>query len=270
MSSLRTRSITGAIFALVVLGAIYGGEISSIILFGLVALFSSFELSRMTRRNIQDIWMILTLAAGVVPFIISLYYPVKGANLDYLIIVGACLILVFSIMMIMNKGAKIFETLSPIMSLLYLGLPFYLLRLVFLKPRFPWELLLSIILLIWSSDSFAYLIGSRIGKNKLYPKVSPGKTWEGFLGAGICNVIIAALLYYALNEYSIYFYMTLGLIVWLVGSAGDLFQSFLKRYFKVKDSGSFLPGHGGFLDRFDSFIFVIPFVCLLMLIFDLI
>lgn len=270
MSVLRTRAITGVIFGGVVLGAIYGGEISSIILFGLVILFSSFELSRMTRRNIQDIWMILTLAAGVAPYILSLYYPVKYNDLYTAIICSCVIILVFTTMMLLNKGARFFEKFSPIGALLYLGIPFYLLRLVFLKPRFEWEILLSIILLIWSSDSFAYLIGSKIGKKKLYPAVSPGKSWEGFLGAGICSAGVAVLLFYLLGEHTLLFYISLGLLVWLIGSIGDLFQSFLKRYFKVKDSGSFLPGHGGFLDRFDSFIFVIPFACLLLMLFKII
>ena len=262
--------ITGIIFGAVVLGAIYGGEITSIILFGLVALFSSFELSRMTRLNVQDIWMIITLGAGVAPFILSLYYPLKGEQLYVGIVVAALVFVVFIIMMLRNRGAIFFEKLSPIAAFLYLGIPFYLLRLVFLKPRFEWEILLSIILLIWSSDSFAYLIGSKIGKRKLYPKVSPGKSWEGFLGAGVCNFGIAYLLYIIIGEFSLSFFLSLGFVVWLFGSLGDLFQSFLKRYFKVKDSGNFLPGHGGFLDRFDSFIVVIPFVCLLMLIFKLI
>jgi phosphatidate cytidylyltransferase len=176
--------------------------------------------------------------------------------------------IIFAFLMIKNTGAPALEKFSPITSLLYLGLPFFLLRIVLLKPPFHWELVLSIILLIWSSDTFAYIVGSAIGKNKLYFKVSPGKTWEGFLGAGILTILVAVGLHYIIGEYPLLFYVFLGFIVWLLGGIGDLFESYLKRFFGIKDSGSFLPGHGGFLDRFDSFIFVLPFVCLLLIFFE--
>ena len=137
-----------------------------------------------------------------------------------------------------------------------------------LKPPFQWELILCMILLIWSSDTFAYIVGSLIGKNKLYYKVSPGKTWEGFLGAGILTILVAVGLKFIFGEFPLLFYIFLGFTVWLLGGIGDLFESYLKRHFQIKDSGTFLPGHGGFLDRFDSFIFVLPFVCLLMIFFE--
>ena len=270
MSSLKARAITGFIFGAVVLLCIYGGEVSSIFLFGIVCLFSSFELARMLRRDVQDIWMILTLLVGVVPFVLSFYYQLKGQELNSLIIFSCVVICFYIYNMLTQHPIKYFEKFAPLSALLYLGIPFAILRLVLLKPPFQWELLLSIILLIWSSDSFAYLIGSKFGKHKLYPAISPGKTWEGFLGAGICNIAVAILLFMIFDNYSIVFYIILGITVWFIGSIGDLYQSYLKRFFKLKDSGSFLPGHGGFLDRFDSFIFVIPFVALLLMLFNLI
>lgn len=267
MSSLKPRVITGIIFGAIVLGAIYGGEISSIILFGIVVLFSSFELARMLRRNVQTPVMMFTLVCGFTPFILSMYYPIKGDALLLVTILSCLSLVIFTFMMIRNRGAKILEKLSPLTSLIYLGLPFFLLRVVLLKPPFQWELLLSIILLIWSSDTFAYIVGSAIGKNKLYVKVSPGKTWEGFIGAGVLTILVAVGLHYIFGGYSLFFYSLLGFLVWMLGGIGDLFESFLKRHFGIKDSGTFLPGHGGFLDRFDSFIFVLPFVCLLLMIF---
>jgi len=188
-----------------------------------------------------------------------------------MLVISSCVVICYFIFnMLTQQKIKYFEKFAPLSALLYLGIPFAILRLVLLKPPFQWQLILSIILLIWSSDSFAYLIGSKFGRHKLYPAISPGKTWEGFLGAGICNIGVAILLFTIFENYSIIFYIALGITVWLVGSLGDLYQSYLKRFFKLKDSGSFLPGHGGFLDRFDSFIFVIPFVALLLMIFKII
>ena len=115
------------------------------------------------------------------------------------------------------------------------------------------------------SDSMAYLVGSRIGKTKLFPSVSPNKTWEGTLGAGIFTILAAFGICFLKTEFTLTFWLLGGIIIWIFGGYGDLVESQLKRYYKVKDSGNFLPGHGGFLDRFDSFIFVLPFVILLYL-----
>ncbi|WP_235296888.1 phosphatidate cytidylyltransferase [Portibacter marinus] len=265
---MKPRIITGIIFGVIVLASIYGGEVSCIMLFGLISLFASFELARMLRRNVQAPAMMFTMIAGFLPYVLSMYFPMKQMGLMISIVLSCILMLLFTTLMIRNRGANFLEKFSPLTAFFYIGVPLYLLRVVLLKPPFQWELVLCVILLIWSSDTFAYIVGSAIGKNKLYYKISPGKTWEGFLGAGIMTILVAVGLKYVFGEFPLLFYVFLGFIVWLLGGIGDLFESYLKRHFKVKDSGSFLPGHGGFLDRFDSFIFVIPFVCLLMVIFE--
>lgn len=127
--------------------------------------------------------------------------------------------------------------------------------------------------MIWMADSFAYLIGSTFGKRKLLEKISPKKTWEGFLGAGLTTVLIAYVYgKYFYNEVSHtaitypYFWVIIALIAWIIGTLGDLVESSVKRNFNIKDSGKLFPGHGGVLDRFDSFIYILPFVLLLLLI----
>ncbi|MEO1438184.1 MAG: phosphatidate cytidylyltransferase, partial [Bacteroidota bacterium] len=114
--------------------------------------------------------------------------------------------------------------------------------------------------LIWANDTFAYLLGSWIGKTKLLPRVSPKKTWEGTL-SGVFVTLLASWLYYLLfGHLELEQWLVIGGIIAVLGTIGDLIESMLKRSFEAKDSGGLLPGHGGFLDRFDSFIFVIPFV----------
>lgn len=123
-------------------------------------------------------------------------------------------------------------------------------------------ILLNIVILIWVSDSAAYFIGSQIGKKKLFPRISPKKTWEGFIGAGMMT-LLAAYIIFSLTEYKTWSYwVVFGLIIWIVSSLGDLVASHVKRLHNVKDSGTILPGHGGFFDRFDGFIFVLPFIIL--------
>ena len=119
----------------------------------------------------------------------------------------------------------------------------------------------GIIFSIWINDTMAYLVGSIIGKTSL-TKISPKKTWEGTIGGGILCVVIITWLGYLLKFYTPRDWLWISSICAVFGTLGDLFESKLKRMAGVKDSGSFLPGHGGFLDRFDSFLFATPFVWL--------
>ncbi|HSF89200.1 MAG TPA: phosphatidate cytidylyltransferase, partial [Saprospiraceae bacterium] len=119
---------------------------------------------------------------------------------------------------------------------------------------------LIIIATIWINDTMAYIVGSLIGKTPL-SKISPKKTWEGTIGGIILSVALLSLVGYLAGASWIH-YMVIALISSVAGTFGDLFESKLKRMADVKDSGSFMPGHGGFLDRFDSLLFAVPFVWL--------
>ena len=115
------------------------------------------------------------------------------------------------------------------------------------------------LLLVWSTDIFAYLIGKKFGKHKLDPIVSPDKTWEGSIG-GTLSAIIVALIYNSFFQIqnNIFLLILSTLVLSIIGQLGDLAESAMKRHYHVKDSGKILPGHGGILDRFDSFLFVFP------------
>lgn len=119
--------------------------------------------------------------------------------------------------------------------------------------------ILSVIFLIWSNDTFAYLGGSLFGKHKLIERVSPGKTWEGTIFGILVTVGISLLLKtHLLKSNDDFLWLVLGIVIPIVATVGDLFESLLKRQAGVKDSGKLMPGHGGVLDRFDSLLFVIP------------
>lgn len=116
-----------------------------------------------------------------------------------------------------------------------------------------------LLLIVWSTDSGAYIVGRKIGKNKLAPHISPNKTWEGSIGGVVIAMIIAGgfTLIYPQN-FGFLSMLLITLILSVVGQIGDLVESALKRFYGVKDSGKILPGHGGILDRFDSLLFVLP------------
>lgn len=122
--------------------------------------------------------------------------------------------------------------------------------------------------IIWSTDSGAYFIGKSLGKRKLWPEISPNKTVEGFIG-GIVTAVVLSLVFQAVTGFlpSYLLVMFITLLLSIFGQLGDLVESALKRHYHVKDSGTILPGHGGILDRFDSFLFVLPFLYLLLATF---
>lgn len=153
------------------------------------------------------------------------------------------------------------ESIHWASSMIYIGLPIYIaISFLVYNPIVNSKILLGFIIINWSNDVTAYLVGRSIGKHKLAPEISPKKTMEGFLGGGV-GAIIAAFLINSLMLNSLFSPIVcsvLGVSLWLAGTAGDLFESRLKRNINIKDSGHLLPGHGGFLDRFDSFFFIIP------------
>ena len=128
--------------------------------------------------------------------------------------------------------------------------------------RYDWLLPLSIFFFLWSSDSGAYLVGSTLSRYfpaKLFPRISPGKSWVGSIGGGVLTLVVAAVLWHFRPELlNLPQWLGLGLVVCVFGTWGDLVESLFKRQLGIKDSGQLLPGHGGILDRFDSALLAIP------------
>ncbi|KRM96415.1 CDP-diglyceride synthetase [Liquorilactobacillus aquaticus DSM 21051] len=121
------------------------------------------------------------------------------------------------------------------------------------------DVLFLILFVVWATDSGAYMVGRKFGKNKLAPHISPNKTWEGTIGGSVIALIVGAVFTYFFPQ--VYSWGTMLLVILLAsvaGQLGDLVESALKRYYGVKDSGKILPGHGGILDRFDSLLVVLP------------
>ena len=156
------------------------------------------------------------------------------------------------------------------MSQMYVVLPFSLLNMLAFRAApegimYVYTLPLSVFVFLWFNDTGAYCCGSLFGKHKLFPRVSPGKSWEGSIGGGIFVLFAAALVWYLTDVYDMnptgmgmLEWMGLGLTVVVFGTWGDLVESLFKRTLGIKDSGNILPGHGGMLDRFDSSLLAIP------------
>ena len=153
------------------------------------------------------------------------------------------------------------------LSQMYIALPFSTINLLAFQTtggeqQYNALLPLSIFVFLWVNDSGAYCVGSLMGRHKLFPRVSPGKTWEGSVGGGLLVLVAAAVIGWLTggetHSLSVPVWMGLGLVVVVFGTLGDLVESLFKRTLGVKDSGNILPGHGGMLDRFDSSLMAIP------------
>ena len=156
------------------------------------------------------------------------------------------------------------------MCQMYVVLPFSLLNMLAFRAApegimYVYTLPLSVFVFLWVNDTGAYCCGSLFGKHKLFPRVSPGKSWEGSIGGGVFVLAAAALVWYLTDTYDMnptgmgmWEWMGLGLTVVVFGTWGDLVESLFKRTLGIKDSGNILPGHGGMLDRFDSSLLAIP------------
>lgn len=138
----------------------------------------------------------------------------------------------------------------------------FVVLLPFFDGSYHKHLMISVLLLIWVNDSFAFLIGKNFGKRKLFESVSPKKTIEGFIGGLLFAVLMSFIISIYSKDFSFLNWMIIAIIISVIGTIGDLIESKFKRFANIKDSGTIMPGHGGILDRLDSLLFVAPFVYL--------
>jgi phosphatidate cytidylyltransferase len=164
-----------------------------------------------------------------------------------------------------RKKNKPFQNIAlTFLGIIYIALPFSLLYLMGFKEYtvtgFKPKIILGFFFLLWTSDTGAYLVGMTLGRHPFFPRISPKKSWEGFIGGVVLTLLIAWVISNYFTFLSTYDWLIIGLIIAVTGAIGDLIESLLKRSLNVKDSGNILPGHGGILDRFDSVIFAAPLV----------
>ncbi len=159
---------------------------------------------------------------------------------------------------LLRKGSAIKNLSYEFMGIFYITIPFTLTNfIVFFDKKFNFQILLGVFLIIWSYDVVAYLIGSAIGKRKVFPDISPNKTLEGTIAGILAGILAGFIVFKILNIYTAIDWIIMAVLIVFGAFTGDLVESKIKRSAGVKDSGNIMPGHGGLLDRFDSFLFAI-------------
>ena len=275
MSGLIQRGLTAIVFVAVMLAGLYFNKISFLALFGLITILSLWEFFTIILKNEANDFLrkILGTGIGVTPFLMTAYYHFNQLDnsaefLKTCILLFLPIIFLLFIVELFTKSKNPFGNLGYlVLGLIYIGIPFTLAQFIAIDGGnyYP-NIILGLLLLTWANDTGAYVIGSQIGRTKLFPRISPNKTWEGSLGGVAVTFLIAWLLSIYVTELSLTSWLVLATLVSIFASLGDLIESMLKRSLGVKDSGTIMPGHGGFLDRFDAFIFILPFAASYLLL----
>ena len=271
MNNFIVRTITAIIFVAVIVASFLRAE-TMVLLFALVTGLTIWEFTGLVNDRPQvTVNRMITTVAGV-----YLFFAMAGFCSE---ITPSAVFIPYLITLVYLMVAELYlkhedpinDWAYTMMTQLYIALPFSLLNAlafhltlegdVVYDPVLP----LCMFVFLWINDAGAYICGSLLGKHKLFPRISPGKSWEGSIGGGILVMLIAASIPYMLEQFSLLTvnysplqWAGLGLVIVVFGTWGDLIESLFKRTLGIKDSGNVLPGHGGMLDRFDSSLLAIP------------
>ncbi|MFD1769259.1 phosphatidate cytidylyltransferase [Sphingobacterium suaedae] len=258
---MKTRAITGFFFIAVLIAVVLFGPYTFVASFVLIGTACVHEFYKMVRKT--DIRPLVSL--GVVSsFMILVLVAATCVEIDAKLTGWYALVPVFVIYI----AALFRQTSNPVQDiaytlfgLVYAAVPFlFFMGLGFINKTYNPYLPLGFLILLWTNDTGAYLAGRSFGKRKLFERISPNKTWEGFVGGVLLAVVVALNLERYFGSLSQMEWISVAIIIGVFGTLGDLVESMLKRNVGVKDSGSILPGHGGLLDRFDGLLMAAPLV----------
>ena len=259
MKEIYLRGISGSFYIVLILASLFYDQLAfNLVLF----LFSSLAIYEFQKLINHKSFLSISL-------LFLLLYNLYRLNLNEIFLNGILVTalaghIALLLWLFQNEKTKFNYLSKSILCVGYMCLScFFIIALLNTGNIYNPLIVFLFYLLVWSNNSFAYLIGKRIGKTPLFYDISPKKTWEGFFGGLLFSVITSVIFQYFNSEFSIILCVSSSLIVSILSTFGDLIQSKFKRLAKVKDSGSLIPGHGGFYDRMDSVIFAAPWFYLL-------
>ena len=272
LTTFLTRTTTAIVFVGVLLTAIFFNYLSFVTLFLVISIWGLIEFYQIAEKLGAKPYKWIGIISGLSIFmygaISNSYYSNLISPTAILSVVIVLPFFVFIAALFDNTSNAITNLVFTLVGIIYAVLPFSLLtHIACIDQTFAGEIapynfhyVVGIICLIWASDVSAYLVGSFIGKHKLYERISPGKTWEGTIGASVLTIACSFLIHQLFPELALKHWVVIAVLVSVFGTIGDLVESMFKRQAGIKDSGKIMPGHGGILDRFDSLLFVAPFV----------
>jgi phosphatidate cytidylyltransferase len=269
-----TRTITALFFAVLMICAVLAGALYFAILMLLVFNLGMIEFYRIVDRSAGKTARLIGHITGSLIFALIFACNYGLLANEWLWVLPLMVLTIFVTPLLRDPGQQIQTAGASLSGIALLAVPFALFASLSIPAKVTANLngsgfILIFLAIIWLYDTSAYLIGSWIGKHKLYERISPGKTWEGAIGGMLAAMALSRVIYIFFPGVGLNHLIAITFIIIITGTLGDLFESMIKRQAGVKDSGNLLPGHGGILDRFDAIMFSAPAVFLYISVFKI-
>jgi len=268
-SNLAQRVIAAVAGVAIILMAVTLNEWTFFLLFTVISILTQLEFYRLV--GLDDIAPLkfygtfVGAVLNVLTFLIEEHY----IHFENYFLISPLVTAIFFIKLYKKGERKPFTNIAfTFLGIIYVAIPFALLTVIALPSGgYSYQRVLGCLFLLWASDTGAYFAGTKFGRTKLFERVSPKKSWEGSLGGAASALVVALLLGQYYTDLRPWQWLCIGAIIVVAGTYGDLVESLFKRSIAIKDSGSSIPGHGGFLDRFDGLLLSAPFIATFLKVF---
>ena len=280
LKELTVRTVSGVVMLLLFIGALVLSPWSAAALFGVIMIGGLLEFYNLCRKKgfapMYSVGIATSVALLVVTFTVFTQWGVPATEMTARLVLGALLyaMLIVPTTFVCELWRKsetpIANIATTFMGVIYVALPMAVLPFIpqLLVGKWSAWAMLAFVSIIWANDVFAYLVGVTCGKHRLCERISPKKSWEGFFG-GLLGAVAMGYVAATVLEASVAMWIGVALVAAISGVFGDLVESMMKRSIDIKDSGNIIPGHGGWLDRFDALILSAPFVFVYACIYTL-
>lgn len=268
-SNLTQRIIAALIAVPIMILSIFYSPVTFWLLFLAISILTQYEFYKLMGLNGNLPLSIYGTICGATLNILTFLVERELVPFRYYYLIIPMLTITFFIKLYKKKDVKPFENLGyTFLGIIYVAVPFALVNeLVISHDHYRPYLMMGVLIILWVNDSGAYFAGSLLGKRKLFERISPKKTWEGFIGGAVTSMLAAYVFAQFYNQLPLEKWLGIAAIIIITGTLGDLVESLFKRSIAIKDSGSIIPGHGGFLDRFDGLLLSMPFIVTFLKIF---
>ncbi|MDR7128804.1 phosphatidate cytidylyltransferase [Algoriphagus sp. 4150] len=269
-SNLGQRAITALFGALIIVGGCIYSDWTYFLVFAGILGFSQMEFYKLSGLDGMLPLKSFGTFLGLMIFCLTFMVEKEHLSVKYFYFIFPIVSLTFFIKLYRKTDKKPFTGVAyTFLGLFYVAVPFSLLNLAVFSVDaiYNYEIIIGCLLILWASDTGAYFAGTKFGKTKLFERVSPKKSWEGFLGGAFSAIGVAFILTRYFHVIEDWKWLVIAGIIIIAGTYGDLIESLFKRSIEIKDSGRGLPGHGGFMDRFDGLLLSAPFITAFLKIF---
>lgn len=268
-SNLTQRIVAALLGATLMIGALFLGPYSYFFVFLLIMVLAQLEFYHLAGLDGMIPLKTFGTIAGAFLFIIMYLVESSYLSQEYYYLIFPLTMCIFLIKLYRPNDKKPFTSIAfTVLGIIYVAMPFSLMSvIVFRYGGYSPYIAIGILLILWASDTGAYFAGTRFGKRKLFERISPKKSWEGSIGGTILAIAMAVAISFYFTILPLWQWLGVAILLVVGGTYGDLVESLFKRSIFIKDSGNFIPGHGGFLDRFDGLLLAIPFIVAFLKLF---